>query len=108
MDGKGEGDLVTVGVVPVQGRFEERALVLVRVGAVDASVAVEGALRALAPRDALVVVRLDVSVLDVDGRGRGRGGFGGRGCLEALDPVVADDGQDDRDDCEDRDGCGRD
>ena len=79
VDGEGEGDLVTVGVVPVQGRFEERALVLVRVGAVDASVAVEGALRALAPRDALVVVRLDVSALDIDGRRRGHGGFGGRG-----------------------------
>ncbi len=32
----------------------------------------------------------------------------GAGVLEALDPVVTDDGQDDRDDCEDRDGCGRD
>ena len=106
VDGQGEGDLVAVGVRPVEGRFEEGALVFAGVGGVDAFELFEGAFGAHAPRDGLFVVRLGGPGLDGDRRGRGRGCGRGDGS-PGLGPVVADDGQDDSDDGEDRDGCDR-
>ena len=58
VDGEREGDLVAVGVGPVEGCLEEGALVLARVGGVDALVGIKGSLLARAPGDLLLVVGL--------------------------------------------------
>ena len=99
-------DLVTVRVRPVERRLQEGALVLAGVRGVHALERVKGTVSTHAPLDRLIVVGLHGPRGHGDRRGRGRGRRRG-GRSPALGSVVADDGQDDRDDGEDCDGAGR-
>ena len=107
VDRERERDLVSVVVLPVQRGLQEGALVLAGIRGVHALERVEGTVGAHAPLDRLIIVGLHGARGHGDRRGRGRGRRRG-GWSPALGSVVADDGQDDRDDGEDCYGAGRD